>query len=98
MNRGELERAVAQRQDLGIGVAKTGVDAIITEITMAIGRGEEVRIAGFGTFFCRNRKATTGRNPRTGEPVAITEQRQVKFRPAKDLKDVAAARNDGEGA
>ena len=51
-------------------------------------RGDEVRLVGFGTFTVSKRKASTGRNPRTGEPMQIKESHQPKFRAGKGLKDL----------
>ena len=50
-------------------------------------RGDEVRLVGFGNFSVTRRKASTGRNPRTGEPMQIDASSQPKFRPGKVLKD-----------
>ena len=50
-------------------------------------RGDEVRLVGFGNFSVTRRKASTGRNPRTGEPMQIKASSQPKFRPGKVLKD-----------
>ncbi|MCZ6591940.1 MAG: HU family DNA-binding protein, partial [Alphaproteobacteria bacterium] len=47
----------------------------------------EVRLIGFGTFSVANRKATTGRNPRTGETIQIPARRQAKFKAGKALKE-----------
>ena len=56
-------------------------------ITGALTKGEEVRLVGFGTFSVSKRKASTGRNPRTGEPMTIKASAQPKFKPGKLLKD-----------
>jgi nucleoid DNA-binding protein len=56
-------------------------------ITSALKRGDEVRLVGFGNFSVTRRKASTGRNPRTGEPMQIKASSQPKFRPGKILKD-----------
>ena len=47
----------------------------------------EVRVVGFGTFSTAQRKATTGRNPRTGEAIQIPASTQPKFKAGKGLKD-----------
>jgi DNA-binding protein HU-beta len=68
--------------------------ALITEIIdLAFGgieaelkNGGEARFVGFGTFKTTRRKATTGRNPRTGESIAIAASTRVKFTPGKELK------------
>ena len=56
-------------------------------ITTALKKGDEVRLVGFGTFSVSKRKASTGRNPRTGEPMTIKASSQPKFKPGKLLKD-----------
>jgi nucleoid DNA-binding protein len=59
-------------------------------LTVAINHGKgggEVRIVGFGNFVVAHRKASTGRNPRTGESINIPASSTPKFRPGKALKD-----------
>ena len=46
-----------------------------------------VTIAGFGTFEVKDRKARTGRNPHTGEPIQIEAGRRVGFRMGKALRE-----------
>ena len=46
-----------------------------------------MRLVGFGTFSLSKRKASTGRNPRTGEPMSIKASTQPKFKAGKVLKD-----------
>ena len=53
----------------------------------ALKSGDEVRLVGFGTFAVSQRAATTGRNPRTGEEIAIPAVKQPKFKAGKQLKD-----------
>jgi len=50
-------------------------------------RKDEVRLAGFGTFVAAERKASTGRNPRTGEEMQIPASTTVRFKVGKGLKD-----------
>lgn len=52
----------------------------------ALNRGEDVRINNFGTFYLHERKARQGRNPRTGESVAIPASTTAKFRASQNLK------------
>ena len=68
-------------------------------ITDALKRGDEVRLVGFGTFSCSRRKASTGRNPRTGEPMQIKESTQPKFKPGKGrrTRSTAEAGRAGSG-
>ena len=96
MIRNELEDQVASLMGRGKVVAHDAVNAVLGVIEAAIARGEEVRLAGFGSFAVSVRGASTGRNPRTGEALAIPEKRVVKFRPGRTLKD--AAQNGQEAA
>jgi DNA-binding protein HU-beta len=60
-------------------------DALIDTIADALKRGERVELKGFGSFSVVDTKARTGRNPRTGKPVAIPAGRRVRFKPSKSL-------------
>ena len=87
MNKQELIGAVADTTGLTRGDATRAVEGVFDTITSALKRGDEVRLVGFGTFTVSKRKASTGRNPRTGEPMQIKESTQPKFKPGKGLKD-----------
>ena len=65
--------------------AAEAVEIIFNQIKLALGRGENVRVTGFASFYIRNKKARTARNPRTGEPVHIRERRALTFKPSKRL-------------
>lgn len=74
----------------GIETKKQGgeaVDAIFDTITKTLSRGEEVAIAGFGTFKVAKRAARMGRNPKTGESIQIAASTKPKFRAGKVLKE-----------
>jgi DNA-binding protein HU-beta len=87
MNKQELIGTVADTTGLSRGEASRAVEGVFEAITSALKKGDEVRLVGFGTFSCSKRKASTGRNPRTGEPMQIKESTQPKFRAGKGLKD-----------
>lgn len=86
MNKNDLVSAVADRAGLSKADAGKAVDGVFDSITGALQGGAEVRVVGFGTFSVANRKATTGRNPRTGETIQIPASRQPKFKAGKGLK------------
>ena len=73
MNKLDLVAAVADGTDLSRAKAGEVVDAVFGAISGALKQKEEVRLVGFGTFVAAVRKASTGRNPRTGEEMAIPE-------------------------
>ncbi len=87
MNKQELIGHVADRAGLNRNDAVRAVETMLEVIMSALKRGDEVRLVGFGTFSCSKRKASTGRNPRTGEPMQIKESTQPKFKPGKGLKE-----------
>ena len=87
MNKQELIATVADHAGLSRGDASRAVEAVFDAITTSLKKGDEVRLVGFGSFSTSKRKASTGRNPRTGEPMPIKASTQPKFRPGKVLKD-----------
>jgi len=83
MNKGELIEKVAGKTD--VSKAETGrvIDAVFDEIAGALSGGGDVRLVGFGTFSVSRRKATTGRNPRTGEAIQIPHPSRPSSRRAR---------------
>ncbi len=87
MNKQELISSVAETTGLSRSDASKAVEGVFDAIGAALKRGDEVRLVGFGNFSCSKRKASTGRNPRTGEPMSIKESVQPNFKAGKGLKD-----------
>ena len=67
--------------------AKDMVDALFDIVTERLVSGDDVKITGFGNFQIRSKSSRPGRNPRTGEPVAIEARRVVTFHASPKLKD-----------
>ena len=87
MNKNDLISQVADDAGLSKADAAKAVDAVLDNIAGSLSNGGEVRLVGFGTFSVTHRKATTGRNPRTGEAIQIKASNQPKFKAGKALKD-----------
>lgn len=87
MNKNDLVASVADDSGLSKSDATRAVDSVFDSITKALKKGSEVRLVGFGTFSVSNRKASVGRNPRTGEQIQIPASKQPKFKAGKGLKD-----------
>lgn len=87
MNKNDLISSVAADTGLSKADATKAVDAVFDNIEKSLKRGSEVRLVGFGTFSVADRKASTGRNPRTGETIQIAASKQPKFKAGKGLKD-----------
>ena len=63
------------------------VSAIFDSITEQLAHGGRVELRGFGAFSTRDRDARKGRNPRTGETVAVDEKVVPFFKTGKELRD-----------
>ena len=87
MNKQELIASVAETAGLLRSDAIKAVEAVFDALSASLKKGDEVRLVGFGTFSVSKRKASTGRNPRTGEPMVIKASTQPKFKAGKLLKD-----------
>ena len=87
MNKNDLITKAADLTDLSKAETNSAVDIIFDAIEQALTAGDEVRLVGFGTFSVAKRAASTGRNPRTGEPMQIPASIRPKFKPGKGLKD-----------
>ena len=87
MTKADLIESVAAKLDLPKGQAERAVQLVFEDIVQALRSGDKVNISGFGTFAVSERKARTGRNPKTGEPIDIPASKSAKFKPGKSFKD-----------
>lgn len=62
------------------------VGTVLGSITEALKNGDRVELRGFGAFSAKERRARTGRNPRTGEVVPVDEKRVPAFKTGKELR------------
>ena len=85
MNKGDLIIAVAKDLGSSKAMAEKAVNSVLDSIKKNVKKG--VNIIGFGSFSVGTRKARTGRNPQTGEPIQIKGARVPGFKPGKALKD-----------
>jgi DNA-binding protein HU-beta len=88
MNKVALTEAVMKTAGIEVKKQATAaVDAVFDIITKTLARGEEVAIAGFGSFRVAKRAARMGVNPKTGERIQIAASIKPKFRAGKVLKE-----------
>lgn len=92
MNRAELVDSVAKVTSQPKSEVSRTLSALIHSVTAALSKGDKVTLVGFGTFERRNRKARTGRNPRTLAPLRIAAAKVPAFRAGKELKDIVNGR------
>jgi len=88
MTKSELIALLAVRQDaLSREDIDEAVSIILEQISQALSAGERIEIRGFGSFTLHERQARLGRNPRTGEPVALPVRHVPHFRAGKELRE-----------
>jgi len=88
MNKNELIEKIANSVNISKKQAGETVDSLITEVSKALKKKENVTLVGFGTFKVADRKARTGVNPKTGEKIQIKARTVPKFTAGKALKDM----------
>jgi integration host factor subunit alpha len=69
------------------------VDGIFEMLKETLGRGEKIKISGFGNFVLRDKRQRPGRNPQTGDPIKISERRVLTFKASQILKQTLNARS-----
>ena len=87
MNKSELIDLVAEQSGLSRADAGRATDALLDGIVATLSKGDQVALAGFGTFSVRARAPRTGRNPQTGETIQIKASNSPGFKAGKAFKD-----------
>lgn len=87
MNKQELVEFIAKQCDFTKTDANRAVEAFVDGVKTSLKKGGKVSLVGFGTFQISKRAASTGRNPRTGEPIKISARKSPKFKAGKELKE-----------
>ncbi|ACL32339.1 integration host factor subunit alpha [Glaesserella parasuis] len=83
----EIAENLVERCGLDKRIAKQFVEDFFEEIRRSLESGEEVKLSGFGNFTVRDKKARPGRNPKTGEDVAVSARRVVVFKAGQKLRE-----------
>mgnify|MGYP000081232699 FL=1 len=95
MNKASLASALSEKTGLAKNAAEECIDAFTDIVTEALQGGDEVTIAGFGTFMAKFRHARNGVNPQNpNEPMQIPAVTVPKFKAGKNLKE--ALKHTGE--
>lgn len=87
MTKADVIDAVADETELSRRQAGQIVDLILDQIKGALQKGDRVALNPFGSFIVRSRRAREGRNPRTGEKIAIAARRVPAFVAGRSLKE-----------
>ena len=87
MNKLELISALKTESKISKSEAARVVQIFFDNMADAMARGERVEIRGLCSFFVKNYKSYVGRNPKTGEKVAIRPKKLPFFKSGKELKE-----------
>jgi len=87
VTRADLTDAVYREIGLSRTESQALVESVLDHMIHSLVKGDNVKLAGFGTFVLREKKERIGRNPKTGEEVPITPRRVLVFKPSQLMKD-----------
>lgn len=87
MTKQQLIEAVSTSTERGKAEVEQVVEAVLAAIAGSLEKNERVDLRGFGSFVVKDKKARQGRNPRTGETIAIAAKRDAGFKPGKELAE-----------
>ena len=87
MNKSELVKALADQANISLDEATLVVNTFVDSMKESLLEGGRVEIRGFGSFKVKEYGSYAGRNPRTGEKVAVAPKRLPFFRAGKELKE-----------
>jgi nucleoid DNA-binding protein len=93
----DLVSSIAEQAGISKKEAGAAYDAFVNYITDSCQKGERCAVPGLGSFSVSERKARTGRNPRTNESINIPASRNVRFKAGKDLKTSLNVKKKGKG-
>ena len=82
-----IERIAERNPHLNQRDVEHIVNAILEAVVAALSRGDRVELRGFGAFSIKSRPGHTGRNPRTGEPVTVSDKYVPFFKLGKDIRE-----------
>lgn len=83
----EIVNNLVEKFGLEKRVAKEFVESFFEEIRLCLEKGEELKLSGFGNFSVREKSARPGRNPKTGESVAVSARRVVSFKAGRKFRE-----------
>lgn len=87
MNKSELIKTLSDETNISFDDAQTVVNIFFDSMKEALIEGDRIEIRGFGSFKIKEYGAYAGRNPKTGESVAVIPKKLPFFRPGKELKE-----------
>lgn len=98
MNKEQLVEAIAKKAKMTKKGVSAYLDAFTSTVQETLSKGGKLTLVGFGTFQVRQRKARTGRNPRTGAKLNIAARKSPVFTAGKGLKEAVGGHAKKGGA
>ncbi len=86
MRKADIADVLFDKVGLSKKEAADFLESVLSLMKEVLQKGETIKIAGFGNFVVRQKRERKGRNPKTGEGIAISPRRVVTFRPSKLFK------------
>jgi integration host factor subunit beta len=87
MNKSEMIEALAVKKGISLKKAEEIINTVFDSMTNAMLSGDRIEIRGFGSFVVNDYKAYTGRNPKTGDSIAVKPKKLPFFKVGKELKE-----------
>lgn len=86
ITRAQLSEAIYEEVGLSRNESAALLETVLEEMSLALSKGDTVKISSFGSFSVRSKGQRIGRNPKTGTEVPILPRRVLVFRPSQLLK------------
>ena len=86
MTKSQLTATLATHRRLPLYKAEVVVDNVFAAMAEALGEGDRIEVRGFGSFVIREYRPYTGRNPKTGESIAVKPKKLPYFKAGKELR------------
>ena len=87
MNKSELIETLAEKNGISYKKAEEIINTVFDAMSDALLNGERIEIRGFGSFVIKEYKSYTGRNPKTGDTIAVKPKKLPFFKVGKELKE-----------
>jgi integration host factor subunit beta len=91
MTKSQLTTTLATQRGLPLYKAEVVVDNVFAAMAEALGEGDRIEVRGFGSFAIREYRPYTGRNPKTGESIAVKPKKLPFFKAGKELREYLAS-------
>ena len=95
MTKADLVEVIHTKVGFSKKEAAEVVEMVFDTIKETLENGEKIKISGFGNFEVRGKRSRVGRNPQTGEVIAISARRVLTFKPSQVLKNAVNFSTDG---